>query len=224
MPGDEIKKSLEQQQRLRYKVLTTVYEGAVAYEKSPQSVHFDPSSIAKFLKEDLEKVIAAFQYLEGEGLIKISVPRQGYGEDGYQLNHSGIKEIEQSLNNPEKGTDHFPSQIVQHFNAPVGAVQNAPHSTAHVSQNIGSDLGEVFGLIEELRQAAKNELTEDQQEEALDDLAVLEDELKAEDKDGKKPKRIKTILRALKSWGLGSLDIGTKLVVLAEKLQDLGIL
>ena len=184
MSDDEVRKSLEEQQKLRYAILNGMYKSAITTEKDPQSVQFTPVSIAEAFDGQVDKVITALRYLEGEHLVEV-LPTYGYGEDRYWLSHNGIREIEQSLNNPKKGTDHFPSQIVQHFNAPVGAVQNAPHSTAHVSQNIGSDLGEIFGLIKELRQAAKNELAEDQQEEALDDLAFLEDELKAEDKDGK---------------------------------------
>lgn len=53
-----------------------------------------------------------------------------------RITHEGVKEIEHSRSLPKEGTEHFSPTIIQHFNAPVGSVQNAPHSTAHVVQNI----------------------------------------------------------------------------------------
>ena len=48
----------------------------------------------------------------------------------------GINEHRQTLREPPPSREHALHQIVQNFYAPVGAVQNAPHSTAKVRQNL----------------------------------------------------------------------------------------
>src|SRR6266404_5971115 len=67
------------------------------------------------------------------------------------LSHKAILEIERSITDPSKGTEHFSTMVIQNFNAPVGAVQTAPNSTANVNQNFGTSMAEVTELIGQLR-------------------------------------------------------------------------
>ncbi len=73
---------------------------------------------------------AALDYLAEEGLVEY----EAFGPM-ISITHRGVIEVEQSINQPEQSTEHFPTHITQHFHASVGAVQNASQSTAHVSQN-----------------------------------------------------------------------------------------
>lgn len=67
------------------------------------------------------------------------------------LSHRAIVEIEQSIRNPNRATEHFAATVIQNFNAPVGSVQTGDYSSSTVTQNIGSNTLEVLELIRDLR-------------------------------------------------------------------------
>lgn len=86
----------------------------------------------------------AVQYLKGEGLLKTS-------NLVLELSHPGKVEYERSLAKPDAPPRHFPGQVIQQFNAPVGAVQTGAPAPANVVQNVGSTAGEVPELPARLR-------------------------------------------------------------------------
>lgn len=105
---------------------------------------------------DYHDVIEAARYLAEEGLLTIrdEVPHAVTPPPYLSLTHKGIVEVEQSITNPTKPTEHFPAPVVQHiqnFHASVGAVQTGAQSTAHAIQNLGVEPPEVFRLTADLR-------------------------------------------------------------------------
>jgi hypothetical protein len=57
-------------------------------------------------------------------------------DQSVRITRKGINEHRQTLRQPPPSREHTSHQIVQNFYAPVGAGQNAPHSTAEVRQNL----------------------------------------------------------------------------------------
>jgi hypothetical protein len=216
------KETLEQRQKLRYKILRTMFDETVEVSNDPTRQLFSPRSISSGLQLPVEETLTAMQYLAGEYLIEERAQVHGRYDSRYRISHQGIVEIERSIENPEVRTEHFMLNVVQHFNAPVGSVQNAPNSAAQVIQNnnMGASLSEVFSLIEEIQAEALLKLPSEKQQEAKDELQVLKNEVASE----KNPKRLKTIWKGLQSGVLGTIDVATKLAVLAEKLKSLGFL
>lgn len=131
----------------------------------------------------------ALDYFLGEGLL-VSVSDEG----AVHLSHRGIVEIEQSITRPDSSTEHFPVQVIQqHFHGAVGSVQNAPHSTANVTQNVGPNVGEIISLLQELRLKLQG-LPPERKEEALQLVDGLEVEAKTE---GRSIARLKALYAAL---------------------------
>jgi hypothetical protein len=95
-----------------------------------------------------------------------------------QLSHRAIVEIEQSLNYPERGTSHFPSTVIQNFNAPVGSVHTGPNSSSNVTQHFGANVSEVVGLLNQLRSDFQS-FPPEQKEEALEVVDALEEEIQS---------------------------------------------
>jgi hypothetical protein len=81
----------------------------------------------------------AVQYLKGEGLLKTSNLM-------IELTHTGLVEYELSLERPDAATEHFPVQVIQQFNAPVGVMQTGTHAMANIVQNVGSSVGNALEL------------------------------------------------------------------------------
>lgn len=117
------------------------------------------------------------------------------------LTRYGVERVERVLRHPlAADAPHGPTERPeQHFYAPVGAVQNAPGSTAHVTQyNIG-DSAELLRLVQELR--AKVEAARGGAE-ALEKIDELEEEAKSES-----PKKSK-IVETAKYIGNIVRDVG----------------
>jgi hypothetical protein len=132
---------VQEKQKKRYQLLRRVYD--LADGQVTPIRFFSIAEQEGFNKQDAED---AYHYLIGEGLI------ESFSATGsVLLTHLGIIEVEHSIMNPNRATEHFATSIIQHFNAPVGAVQNAAYSTANVNQTIGVSSHEVFDLIQQLR-------------------------------------------------------------------------
>lgn len=216
------KEILEYRQNLRDRILKGMFDNTIGASKDPTQVYFTPQSVSEGLQVSVEDTLIAMQFLAGKHLIEEKV--QGYDRysSGYTISSYGISEIERLIENPEARTEYRVLNVVQHFNAPVGSVQNAPNSTAQVIQNnVGVSLREVLSLIDELQAEALSKLPPEKQEEVKDDLEVLKTEVTSEKKDSK---RLKFIWKNLQSGVLGTIDVATKLAGLAEKLKSLGLL
>ena len=210
---------LKERRKLQYQVLKRMFDETVGRGKSAQSEPFSANDIAEKSSLPFEEVSSALQYLSDESLIE-SFEEQGRGYPIYRLKHRGVVEIEQSMREPEKSTEHFPSQITQNFYGQVGAVQNASHSTAYVNQPLGANLSEVLTLIEQLK-GQVDTLPEDQREDASGTLEAIEEELSTEE-----PKRrnVKAMLKGLASTVQGGTAFAAQVATLAQRLTELGVI
>lgn len=197
--------NLQDKQRQRYLVLTKLYE--LTDDKSLRRIDADAlreaTGLTKVTFHD------AVQYLKGEGLLKTS-------NLVLELTHPGIVEYERSLEKPDAPTEHFPVQVIQQFNAPVGAVQTGPHASANVVQNIGSSASEVLNLLSQLRRDIEVTLPPVDQPEALELVEGIEEEARSV-----KPRssRVKAFLK-----GLGNFTLSTASNALATAIaQQFGL-
>ena len=223
---DSGKEKLEELQKIRYKILRALYDTVMLSDKDQKQVAFSPKNISSSLQIPGEKVINALNYLEGEGLVqlKLGASFDNKMESHYYLQHKGIVEIEKSIESPDAPTEHFMMSVVQNFNAPVGSVQNAPHSTANVTQNNAANINDVIALIKELKEIISKELPQEHQEDAVDDLLLLEEEIQAPEP--RKP-RIKRTLKRLQNLASNVSSTTRFLAAVAKittKLQELGLL
>lgn len=134
---------IQERQAHRYRLLRQLYDkvdGVIGV-----SVPFSELSEDAGLNEN--DADAALDYLSQEGLVSLD----SFGPM-VSITHQGIVEVEQSINKPERSTEHFSNQIIQHFYGAVGAVQNAPHSTANVAQGSVED-EEMFQITVALSKA-----------------------------------------------------------------------
>ena len=208
---------IERRQEQRYIILKHMYDVAIEEKNDSEGTWFDTGSIAETLPYSEQEIESALVYLKGKGLAQIVTST--FDGDTYKIAHLGIEEIEQSLQKPNEATEHFPSQIIQNFNAPVGAVQTGANATANVTQNLGVDFSNVFRLLEQLKPQV-SELPPEQQEDALASIEVLEDELKSQDKN---PKRIRGLLAGLGGIARGTVTFASQVTILAQQLKDLGV-
>ena len=130
---DAARELLVERQKLRYKILRTMYDATIGENKNPKYHEFSPKSLAAALKLEPNNVLIELQYLEGEYLAEMIVGMSEPLSSIFQISHQGIVEIEHSIEHPNQRTEHFMMTVVQHFHGSVGAVQNAEHSQAYVN-------------------------------------------------------------------------------------------
>jgi hypothetical protein len=121
-------KTIEERQQKHYRLLKTIYD--CAGDSTSEGVRFTEVFEKAGFDEHDDEGHDVLEYLRQKGLLSNRV-----GIGGLALSHQGIREIEQSILHPESSTEHFKPGIIQRFYAAVGVVQNAPDSTAHVTQN-----------------------------------------------------------------------------------------
>jgi hypothetical protein len=104
--------SIVEKQKKRYQVLLKIYEMAGDDPQHGIRPQFFYETGLLLQKE----VFVILAYLDNEGLIK-------RGETLY-LTHKGIKEVEDSIQHPNRPTEHFSTVVIQHFYGDVkGGVQ-----------------------------------------------------------------------------------------------------
>src|SRR4051812_26854334 len=111
---------MNQQHRkaLRLRVMRAIYDAASGSEYN----FVDGWQLLGELGVEDQDMADACKYLEGEYLIKIHHTLGGRLTPHHvQITHYGIKEIEQSLEDPESSTEHFPPlvSVEQHFHGDV---------------------------------------------------------------------------------------------------------
>jgi DNA-binding PadR family transcriptional regulator len=165
---------LEAKEKSRYEVLKQFYE----YTNGRTCLQLDLSEHFREKIRSPEETMEAhnlrdvIDYLSEEGLIDDT----GGGEEfKYSITHKGVIEMENSIRNPEKSTDHFSSPVIQIFNAPVGNIQAGNNNTSYVNQvndisstevqNAIQDLKSLVGTLLENHQNDASEVIEDLQEE-----------------------------------------------------------
>lgn len=197
--------NLQEKQRRRYLVLAKLYE--LTDGESVRRAEADAVREATGLDE--VTFHEAVQYLRGEGLLKTS-------NLVLELTHAGVVEYERSLERPDVPTEHFPVQVIQQFNAPIGAVQTGAHATANVVQQVGAGAGEVLELLGQLRRDIEATLPAEERTEALELVEGIEEEARSE-----KPRtaRVKAFMK-----GLGNFALSTASNALATAIaQQFGL-
>jgi len=191
----------EKLQQQRYRMLRKMYEETGGDTRS--GVDFTELARAEGLTDD--EAALAEQYLTGEGLIEgITLMHVG-------ITHAGVREIEQSLQNPGNATEHFPP-VTFNFHGPVGAVQSGAHSVSHVTQNVTSN-SDVRVLLQQLRDHAHGAPPEKRQ-----DATELVDAIEAEVESGKPQRsKLKAFFNEFKSL-LGSPIAVAVVAELAKKV------
>lgn len=144
----EDKDLILKRQQYRYQLLYEIWR----YSGGDKWIGRDFYELAEELKVPKDEAEPALQYLIGEGLLDRETMTDG-GTIG--ISHYGVKEIEDSIWNPNQATDHFSISVIQHFHGQVGAVQNAPHSTAQIHQQIGIPAEEILLLLTKVREDFK---------------------------------------------------------------------
>jgi hypothetical protein len=104
--------NLSEKKKLRHSLLNKIYEETGGNKNT--ILHFDDDW--KELTSDYNEFQSAAQYLQGESLIE----RAAMG-DYFRITHYGVKEMEESLSEPDTPTSHFPPLNVIY-------VQNMNHS------------------------------------------------------------------------------------------------
>lgn len=137
---------------------------------------------------------AVFDYLKANGLVD-----DRYSGGVFEITQWGIEYAETRIRRPGSGADVPAVLNEQHFYGPVGAVQNAEASIAHVTQTNVWNSAELLSLIQELR--AKAEALPINQE-AMEQLNDLEEEAKSPS-----PKKSR-IIAAAKYVGSIIKDVG----------------
>lgn len=162
-------KIVQEKQRRRYLMLHKLWEAVDGREH--KTVDFmEVATQAGFSEEEAKEI---YNYFTDEGFF--ANRRVVWG---VSLSHKAIIEIEQSITNPNRDTEHFPSTVIQNFNGPVGSVQTGSHSVAYVTQNFGASASDVMNLIRELRQNLQT-LPPDQRQEAIEVVDALEEEVQS---------------------------------------------
>ena len=196
-----------ERQKKRYYLLRLIYD----LSKAQTNTSILTSVLAKETELSEFEVDELLDYLEAEGLIRAL----GDERTAVYITHPGVTEVEQSITNPTKPTEHFMMQVIQHFHRAVGAVQNATHSTDNVAQNIGVNTSEVLPLIHQLRESLGT-LPTDEHEQALELVESLEEEVQSP---SPRIARVKAFLR-----GLGTFALDTTSNVLAAAIaKSLGL-
>lgn len=190
MPID-FRSAIAEKEESRYKYLLTAY-GFYAQTGNKWMSRRDVTRDSGINPQNVDDVL---NYLASEGLL---FQKTMGGEDGsLEIQHRGIVEIEQSIKNPNRATDHFQApvvqQVTQHFHSTVGAVQTGNNNTANVNQNIGQEVADLLALLQQVRESVKK-LPAVEQAEAGELIDLIELEAKSENKN---PTKIKSFGRSL---------------------------
>jgi hypothetical protein len=96
--------SITEKQKKRYQLLLKLYEMVGDDSKKAVRPEFFYET-GLFLQKELLRIST---YLQAEDLVKRSA-------GNLHLTHKGIKEVEDSIQHPNRPTEHFSSVVIQHF-------------------------------------------------------------------------------------------------------------
>jgi hypothetical protein len=177
-------------QSKRYLVLKKLWQLA------PHDKHGEVfvDALAKALGMEYQEANRILLYWERKGLV------ESPSDQTVALTPFAIDEIEESVIHPEKGTEHFPSTVINYHNTVniagnnVGQAIAGNHSTQHM-QTLTSV--EIVSKLAALIEAVKS-LNFPEQHEVIDDLDKIRNLSSAEQSEGV-IKRIQTRLAAVKT-------------------------
>ena len=136
--------TMESKQRNRYLLLRKLYDQSGGSERV--NINFFDLAKKEGLSED--DALDVYDYLWREELIG-----DGRVGGGVAISHKGIVEIEQSISNPQRPTEHFPPTIVQHFNAPIfggiqtGGQHNIQNNTISIDPSFDDAMAKLTALL-----------------------------------------------------------------------------
>jgi hypothetical protein len=138
--------TLESKQRNRYLLLRKLYDLSGGSERVNINF-FDMAKEEGLSRDDAQDI---YTYFWREELIG---NRRAGG--GVSISHKGIVEIEQSISNPQQQTEHFPTTIVQHFNAPIfggiqtGGQHNVQNNSISIDPSFDDAMAKLTALLRE---------------------------------------------------------------------------
>lgn len=140
---------LKNRQKLRYSVLKGFFDQTEGRRLVPVQLN----SLSTSLQINFNDAKRAAEYLRDEGLIEV----RGSGYQ-YCITHSGILEVETAIEHPDGRTTHFMATVIQHFHAPVSAVQTGNDNRVEVAQATLSHIDRVVdNLYKELTNLSSDE-------------------------------------------------------------------
>jgi hypothetical protein len=169
MPIEDQRQFVEDQRRKRLLFFNAVYEQV---KHKPQQSAVEVDELAAELGFPNEGTPIA-SYLVDEGLLS------HMGMDGVTITHQGICEMEESIGNPERPTEHFPPlnvTINNHIGQATNVVltQASPGST--INTTFGGQAHEMMYLLKELKEgiAAAPDIQEGERAVALATVDAIE--------------------------------------------------
>jgi hypothetical protein len=165
---------IDQRQADRLRVMRAIFDAANGGET--QIVRIVPH-LQQRLGLTEQEIMDAAHYLIGEGLI-VAPLKSGDYIIGVRLRHRGIKEMEQSLQSPDKPTHYFPpaSYVVNNFHGDViGSAVQSGSPGARQEVTFGDlDLSAVSKFLREYdARAAELNLPSPQAEELAADIDTI---------------------------------------------------
>lgn len=203
---NENKESVLEKQKRRYQFLLELWKVVKGSSDEQANLYVVAGSLGFSLEETWE----LHSYFSEKGFFAMDTSAMDI-----TLSHRAIVEIENSLTNPQQSTEHFPSTVIQNFNAPVGSVQTGNNNVANVNQNIGQNFSEILEQLAILKNQFQL-LPSDEREEAIEVIDAIAVEVQSE-----KPSKgkIKSFLLTTKDF---AVKTGTELAAstLAKLLES----
>lgn len=137
--ANEELEQLKNRQKIRYSIL----KGFFDQTEGRRLVYVQLNSLSISLKIDFDDAKRAAEYLRDEGLIEV----RGSGYH-YCITHSGILEVETAIEHPDGRTKHFMATVIQHFHAPVSAVQTGNDNRVEVAQVTSSHIDRIVADLD----------------------------------------------------------------------------
>lgn len=168
--------TLQEKKRARLKFLHQLYEVTDGDEMQ----FVDMWELGETLGFDKETTNLVAQYLEAERLIRFVV-RQGV----IQITHSGAREVERALENPDEPTHYFPPAIqVINVGTAIGSPIQQAGGDAAQTTSLAFDFDKARAFATRLRkELPKLELPEEAAEEIEPQLDTADAQLRSQDPD-----------------------------------------
>ncbi|WP_310485803.1 hypothetical protein [Chamaesiphon sp. VAR_48_metabat_403] len=179
---------IEERQKNRWLMLQKIYE--ITGGRS-ERCSINMYVVGEKLGWDREKTEATYDYLRGEGLLKM----MNFGGN-MVLTHQGVREVEEAAANPEKPTLHFPANVMNIYGDHIGG-----------DKVMGDKIGTQINNHTEIAQTSQdikdllNRLSDEYPDDSSRVLAA-----KAIDNVDRNPDLKSRIIKGLKAGSLAALE------------------
>ena len=176
--SNSLQESIQKKQELRYATLLKIYE------MSPNEDELiETPKLATALNRTIDELTPVLDYLQEERLIEV------IGDQWFclRIEHRGLVEIESSINQPTKSTEHFQPSVIHNVYVQgnlIGYQSGGQNNTQNVTVNTvnaGAPIEEIIKLIELTKKAELPELVKEEAVLALDRVKQLADKPKSEE-------------------------------------------